>query len=64
LSEFDVGDGIVVVAPGFEAAFEGANTRDALSSEEERHTGAGGFVWSSAIENDFTIVGQQIVFLL
>src|SRR5208282_2078568 len=37
---------------------------DALSSEEKRHTGAGGFVWSSAVEDDFAIVRQQIVFLL
>ena len=63
MSEFNVGDGIVVFAPGFEAALERANTRDALSSEEERHTGAGGFVWSSAIENDFAIAGQAVVFL-
>ena len=63
MREFDVGDGIVVFAPGFQAAFERANTGDALFSEEERHTGAGGFVWSSAIENDFAIAGQAIVFL-
>jgi hypothetical protein len=50
-------------APGFEAAFQGPNTGDALFSEEERHTGARGFVWSSAIENDFTIAGQTVVFL-
>jgi hypothetical protein len=64
LSQFNVGDGIFVFAPGFETAFQGANTCDALSSEEERHTGARGFVWSSAIENDFTIAGQAVVFLL
>lgn len=64
LSELDVGDGIVVFAPGFQAAFEWANPCDSLFSEEERHTGARGFVWSSAIEDDFTIVGQQIVLLL
>jgi hypothetical protein len=53
-----------VFTPGLEAAFEGADTRDALFSEEERHTGAGGFVWSSAIENDFAVAGQPIVFFL
>ncbi len=58
LSELDVGDGIIVFTPCFQAAFEWANPGDALSSEEERHTGAGGFVWSSAVEDDFTIVGQ------
>jgi hypothetical protein len=64
LRQFDVGDGIFVFAPSFEAAFERANAGDALFSEEERHTGARSFVWSSAIEDDFTIVGQQIVFFL
>ena len=63
MSEFNVGDRILVFAPGFQAAFEGANARDALSSEEERHTGARSFVWSSAIENDFAIAGQTVVFL-
>ena len=58
LGEFDVGYGIIVFTPGFQAAFEGANTGDALFSEEERHTGARGFVWSSAIEDDFTVVRQ------
>jgi hypothetical protein len=57
LSEFNDGDGIIVFAPGLETAFKRANTGDALFSEEERHTGARGFVWSSAIEDDFTIVG-------
>jgi hypothetical protein len=47
-----------VFAPGFQAALKGANTGDALFSEEERHTGAGGFVWSSTVEDDFAIVGQ------
>ena len=63
MRESGVGDGIFVFSPGFQAAFERANTRDALLSEEERHTGAGGFVWSSAIENDFAIAGQAVVFL-
>lgn len=62
MSESGVGDGIFVFAPGFEAAFEGADTLDALFSEEERHTGAGSFVWSSAVENDFAIAGQTVVF--
>jgi hypothetical protein len=63
LRESGVGDGIFVFAPGFQAAFERADTRDALSSEQQRHTGAGGFVWSSTIENDFAIAGQAVVFL-
>ena len=64
LRQLNVGDGIFVFAPGFEAALEGANTRDALFSEEERHTGARSFVRSSAVEDDFTIVRQQTVFFL
>ena len=43
---------------------QGADTGDALSSEEQRHTGAGGFVWSSTVEDDFAIAGQAIVFFL
>ena len=64
LSEFDVGYRIFVFAPGFQAALKGANTGDALFSEEERHTGARSFVWSSAVENHFTVLGQPVVFLL
>jgi len=51
-------------APGVQAALQRANMLDALFSEEERHTGARSFVWSSAVEDDFTIVGQKIVFFL
>jgi len=40
-----------------------ADAFDALFSEEQRHTGAGGFVWSSTVENDFTIERQPISFL-
>jgi hypothetical protein len=57
LGEPSIGDGIVVFAPGFEAAFQRANARNALFSEEERHTGARSFVWSSAVEDDFAIAG-------
>jgi hypothetical protein len=64
LRQLDVGEGIFVFAPGFEAALEGTNASDALFSEEERHTGARSFVWSSAVEDDFTIMRQQIVFFL
>ena len=57
LGQPNIGDGIVVFAPGFEATFQRANVHNALFSEEERHTGARGFVWSSAVEDDFTIAG-------
>src|SRR5258707_15422585 len=62
-SDFDVFDRIAEFAPGIEAALQRADAFDAMFSEEQRHTGAGGFVWSSAVENDFTIVGQTIVLL-
>jgi hypothetical protein len=63
LSQLEVRHGIAAFAPCVEATFEGANPRNALFSKEERHTGAGSFVRSSAIENDFSIAGQAIVFL-
>src|SRR5262249_26902574 len=37
---------------------------DALFFEEQRHTGAGGFVWSSTVEDDFAIVRKAIAVFL
>ena len=54
-SDFDIFEWVAEFAPGVEAALQGADTFDALSSEEQRHTGAGGFVWSSTVENDFAV---------
>jgi hypothetical protein len=51
-------------APRVEAALEWANAFDAVLSEEQRHTGAGGFVRSSTVENHFTIAGQAVILLL
>ena len=62
-SDFDVFDWIAEFAPGVQAALQRADAFDALFSEEQRHTGAGGFVWSSTVENDFTIERQPISFL-
>jgi hypothetical protein len=45
-----------MLAPSVEAAFEGADAGDAAASEEERHTGARGFVWSSAVKDNFAIM--------
>src|SRR5437764_11942736 len=56
-------DGVAEFAPGVQSALQRADAFDALFSEEQRHTGAGSFVWSSTVENDFTILGQAIVFL-
>ncbi len=37
---------------------------DAFLAKEQRHTGAGGFIWSSTVENYFAIVGQAFPFFL
>src|SRR5258708_12764441 len=62
-SDFDVFDWIAEFAPGVQAALQRADAFDALFSEEQRHTGAGGFVWSSTVENDLTVERQPIGFL-
>jgi len=49
-------------APSVEATLQGADALDAVFSEEQRHTGAGGFVWSSAIENDLAVAREAVVF--
>jgi hypothetical protein len=49
---------IAAFAPGVEAALQGADAFDAFFSEEQRHTGAGGFVGSSTVENDFAVERQ------
>lgn len=54
---------IAALTPRFEAALERPDALDAVFSEEERHTGARGFVGSSTVENDFAIAGKAIVFL-
>jgi hypothetical protein len=61
------GDGrqrVAAFAPGVQAALQGPNAGDALFSEEQRHTGAGGFVWSSTVKNDVAVAGQLVVLLL
>jgi hypothetical protein len=37
---------------------QGADAFDAFFSEEQRHTGAGGFVGSSTVEDDFAVERQ------
>jgi len=41
--------------PRFRTALERAHTSDPLRPQEQRHTGAGGFVWSTAKENDVSV---------
>jgi hypothetical protein len=62
LGECDGGEGEAAFPPSVEAALQGADAFDAVFSEEQRHTGAGGFVWSSAVENDLAIARETVVF--
>ena len=41
--------------PCTEPSSQWPDAQDALSSQEQRHTGAGGLVWSSAVEDDVAI---------
>ena len=61
LSEGGGDERVAALAPSVEAALQRANALDALLPEEQRHTGAGGFVWSSTVEDDFAVAGQTVV---
>src|ERR1700757_4966663 len=50
---------IAAFPPGFEATLERPNALDAAIAKKQRHTGAGGFVGSSTVENDFAVSRQQ-----
>jgi len=63
LREFFVGHRVAAVAPGGQAALERADAPDAFMPEQERHTGARGFVWSSTVKNDFAVTGKNAVFV-
>lgn len=45
-------------APRFEPAGERTDARNAALAKQERHTGAGGFVGSSAVEDDVAVAGD------
>src|SRR3989442_826900 len=49
--------------PGVQTAQQRAYARDAVLPEEQRHTGAGGFVWSSTVEDYFAVARQAVVLL-
>ena len=57
-------EGVSALAPGVEASLERANARDASPSEEQRHTGAGSFVRSSAIKHHVAVAGDFLVALV
>ena len=53
----------IVREPGVDPAFERANPGDAFGSKQQRHTGAGRFVGSRAVENDVAVPGNLSVAL-
>ena len=55
---------VAELAPGVESALERPDTFHTFVSEEQRHTGAGGFVWSSTVKNDLAIARQPFIGLL
>jgi hypothetical protein len=64
LSQCNGDQRVAAIAPGIQATLERADALDAIFFEEERHTGARGFVRSSTVENHFAITRQTVVFLL
>ena len=53
----------MVREPSVDPAFERANPGDSFGSQQQRHTGAGGFVGSRTVENDIAIPGDLFVAL-
>src|SRR5580692_1769870 len=56
--------GVAEFPPGIKSALQWPDMLHASLSQEQRHTGAGGFVWSSTVENDFAVARQPFVGLL
>jgi hypothetical protein len=54
-------EGEALFSPGIESSQEGADVDDSFAEQLQRRTGAGGFVWSSAVEDDFAITGDFLV---
>jgi hypothetical protein len=57
-------DRIAALPPCFQTALQRANATNAVISQDERRTGTRGFVWSSAVEDDFAVAGQPVVLFL
>src|SRR5882762_10746460 len=47
--------------PGIQSALQRPNAPHAFVPQEQRHTGAGGFVWSSTVKNDVAVPRQTII---
>lgn len=54
-------DRVSAVAPSVEPALERVDAGDPAVSEEQRHTGAGGFAGSSAVEDNFPVARDLLV---
>src|SRR5713101_8068453 len=54
---------VAAFAPRIETTLQGPDSFDPFSSEEQRHTGAGGFVRSSTVENHLAFARQAVDFL-
>ena len=63
LTERDGDERVAALAPGIQTALQWADALDAILPEEQRHTGAGGFVRSSTVENYFAVAGQKVILL-
>src|SRR5215467_3335428 len=55
---------IALLAPGVQPTLERPNFLNALLPQEQRHTGTGGFVGSSTVEDHFAVARQPVVSLL
>src|SRR5262249_18437390 len=55
---------VAAVAPSLQSALQRPDALDAIFSEEQRHTGAGSFVGSSTVQNDFAIEQQTAIAFL
>src|SRR4029077_7133707 len=54
---------IPALAPGVQPALQRPDAPHAFAPQEQRHTGAGSLVWSSAVKNDFTVRRQAVILL-
>jgi len=63
LSECDGDEWVAAFAPAVQTALKRANPLYPILPEEQRHTGAGSFVWSSTVENHFAVARQTVVLL-
>jgi isocitrate lyase len=50
-----------LLAPAVVPSFEWTDVRDPQLAKFERHTGAGGFVWSSAVKNHISVARDQVL---